>query len=138
MKKFASIFLALIILISSTGITFSTHFCMGHAVISKLMIGKSDLSCGMNEMESACGGKENTSTLLAAGCCATEYLAIQVDDNYQNVSSTFSFEHQFLFAVTYTFLLSQASGENQVLAYSDHIPPPLEQDFQSMYQLYLL
>ncbi len=111
---------------------------MGHAVISELMIGKSDLNCEMKGMESPCGAKENTTTIMATGCCDTEYLAIQVDDNYQNVSSTFSFEHQFLFAVTYTFLLSQASGENQVLAYSDHIPPPLEQDFQSLYQSYLL
>ena len=135
-KKITSIFLSLLIFVSSMGITFSTHYCMGHAVDSELMIGMHELSCGMMDTDASC---ETTGTnIMAPGCCDNEFVSIEIEDDYQVAKTKYSFESNFLFAFAFTYLFDHLHKVERSTAHADHHPPPLEQDYQSLYQSFLL
>lgn len=44
---------------------FSTHYCMGRAMNSELMIGMHELSCGMMDMDADCDTEENKLAFMA-------------------------------------------------------------------------
>ena len=136
MKRLSAILLSLIMLFSSMGITYSTHYCMGRAVESKLMIGEHDLSCGMSEMDNACDSE--VARFMAPGCCDNTTLSIETEEDYQKQAQKFSLDNSFLFAFSYTLLYSNSFNAEQSVAHSDHHPPPLEQDYLSLYQSFLL
>ena len=118
------------------GLTFSTHYCMGRAVDSELMIGKHELSCGMMGMDAAC--ETTGSNMMAPGCCENEFISIEIEDDYQITKVKFSLESHFVIAFLNTFILYQFNEVEQLITYADHLPPPLEQDYQSLYQSFLL
>lgn len=111
---------------------------MGRAVDSELMIGMHELSCGMMDMDAACESEENEFAFMAPDCCDNEFLSIEIKDDYRLVSETISLETQFLFAFTYTFLFDHQHDVEHLIAHADHPPPLLEQDYQSLYQSFLL
>jgi len=128
--------LSLLILASSMGISFSTHYCMGRAVDSELMIGMHELSCGMMDMDAVC---ETAGTnIMAPGCCDNEFISIEIKDDYQIFQSELEIKAVFLFAFTYTFYFNSPENAKPLVAYMDRHPPPLEQDYQSLYQSFLL
>ena len=110
---------------------------MGRAVDSELMVGKHELSCGMMGMDSAC---ETTTgeNIMAPGCCENEFISIEIEDDYQLTKVEFSLESNFLIALIYTFVLNPLNEVERSVAHADHLPPPLEQDYQSLYQAFLL
>lgn len=118
------------------GITFSTHFCMGRAIDNELMIGIHELSCGMMDLDASC--KTTGTKIMAPGCCDNKFVSIEIEDDYQITNEEFSLESSFLFAFTYTFLFDYQNNNEPTLAYADNHPPPLEQDYQSLYQSFLL
>ena len=86
------------------GITFSTHYCMGRAVDSQLMVGKHELSCGMMGMDSAC--ETAGSDTMAPGCCDNKFISIEIEDDYQLTKVEFSLESNFIIAFLNTFILT--------------------------------
>jgi hypothetical protein len=111
---------------------------MGRAVESELMVGMHELSCGMMDMDAACETNGDGLRLMPPGCCDNEFLSIEINDEYEKVSETFSFGKDFLFAFTYAFLLDICNDTGQLLAQNEVFPPPLEHDYQTMYQSFLL
>lgn len=105
---------------------------------SELMIGMHELSCGMMDMDAACESEENALAFMAPGCCDNEFLSIEIEDDYEKVSNKISLETQFLFAFTYTFLFDHQHDNEHLVAHSVHPPPLLGQDYQSLYQSFLL
>ena len=139
MKQVVSIFLSLIILVSSTGLTFTTHFCMGHAVTSEVMLGKGTLECGMNGMDTACDLPKDTFAFMLPTCCDTEYISVDICDKYEKSNENISFEQQFMFSFVYTLaFIDNHDTSEQLTVYSHQYPPPLDQDYQSLYQSFLL
>jgi hypothetical protein len=138
MKKVISILFSIIVLLSSMGITFSTHYCMGRAVDSALMIGMNELSCGMIDMDEACETRADGSRLMPPGCCDNDFLSIEIHDDYEKVSESISFDKYFLFAFSYAYLLNNTYTTEQTFAQNEIFPPPLEQDYQSLFQSFLL
>ena len=102
------------------------------------MIGEHDLSCGMMGMDEACDAEEDGIRLMPPGCCENEFLSIQIHDDYEKVSESISFDKHFLFAFSYAFLLDTTLDSEQVFAHHEIYPPPLDQDYQSLYQSFLL
>ena len=111
---------------------------MGHALESKISIGESDLSCGMKVMDVSCESVAEGVSLMPQGCCDNDHLSIQIEDDYQMDSETISVERQFLFAFTYAFLNPNYTSEEQPIVFAKTNSPPLETDFQSRYQIFLL
>ena len=118
------------------GISFSTHYCMGRAVDSELMVGAHELSCGMMDSDLSC--EVSGANIMAPGCCDNVSVTVDIEDEYQIARTDFILEVKFLFAFTYTFLLNQLQDSEPLVAYVDDHPPPLEQDYQSLYQSFLL
>jgi hypothetical protein len=137
-KRIISIFLSLIILGSSAAITLSTHYCMGRAVDTVLMLGRHDLSCGMPDMDVICETSDHATSVMPSGCCDDEHFSIQIKDDYEKVNVKIALEKSFLYAFTYSYIFHNLIDNEQVVAYSTIYPPPLEQDFQSLYQSFLL
>jgi hypothetical protein len=109
---------------------------MGRAVDSELMVGKHELNCGMMGVDSAC--ETTGSNTMAPGCCENEFISIEIDDDYQMAKVEFSLESNFVIAFLYTFLLNHHKEVEHTLAHADHLPPPLEQDYLSLFQTFLL
>lgn len=118
------------------GITLSTHYCMGRVVDTELMVGVHDLSCGMMDMESTCDS--DGIQFMPPGCCDNDHFTIEIRDDYEKVSETFSLETNFLFAFTYAFLMDNSIDDELSLDHKELYPPPLDRDYQSLYQSFLL
>ena len=123
-------------LVSSMGITFSTHYCMGRAVDSQLMIGAHELSCGMMDMESSCDREGDV--IMPPGCCDNSTISIEIKDDYNIDFHSLSLDITFLYEFTYTLLTFSPAGLDLHIPRSDFHPPPLAHDYQSMYQSFLL
>ena len=111
---------------------------MGHPVQSKISIGASDISCGMQDMEMVCESDNEITSFMPQSCCDNDHLSIQIEDDYQLDSEAISLEKQFLFAFTYAFLISNYASVEQISALSKINSPPLETDFQAQFQIFLL
>jgi hypothetical protein len=135
-KRIVAPFLAILILLSSTGLTYSTHFCMGRAVDHVVKMGVHDLDCGMANMDKACSSDEMA--LDVPTCCDNEHVFVDIDDEFKVVNPETKFNAKFIVAFTYSFLLENLTIEEPALAFADHSPPPLGHDYQSMYQTFLL
>ena len=135
-KRIIAPFLAILILISSTGLTYSTHFCMGRAVERAMMIGEYDLDCGMGNMDRTCESEEIM--LNETSCCDNEFVAVDTDSNYDFSKVNYSIDNEVLIAFIYVFTYSNLTSNEPSQAYTDQIPPPLEHDYQSMLQNFRL
>ena len=58
MQKVFSILLSILMLASSTGVTYAKHFCGGYEVLSVVTLGEKHLSCGMIMNPDSCKDEE--------------------------------------------------------------------------------
>lgn len=81
MKRFLTIVMAILLLMSSMGFTVATHFCGGHAVMSGLRLGGGDWDCGMVQEEiDHSDDDRNCTRLTEESCCKNRNQAIQTDN----------------------------------------------------------
>jgi hypothetical protein len=135
MKRILAPLLAALILTSSIGLTYSTHFCMGRAVEHVVNIGEHDLDCGMAAMDKDCASDEMAIDM--PGCCDNEHVFVDTDDDFKITKTETGISLKFVAAFTYTFLFNNLS-EEPGQAVADHSPPPLDHDYQTMFQSFLL
>ena len=138
MKRVIAISLATLILFSSVGFTFGTHYCGGHAVLSELVLGHEHLDCGMTDMDQECAKPDSGHSLMAKSCCNNEYVQLYLDDDLQNGHSNLTVDHSFLVALVMSLNHPERIEESNELFFSDQHPPPLEQDYQVLYQTFLI
>jgi hypothetical protein len=114
MKKFVTVILAFVYLVTTSGVVVTLHYCMGK--LSSAGLGNAKIEkCGI------CGMKEDASK---EGCCHTENNFLKVDDshNYSKVS----FEINSFIAVIpvqFTSLEQSAQGLEKTIALQYHSPP---------------
>ncbi|PGH39954.1 MAG: hypothetical protein CRN43_05850 [Candidatus Nephrothrix sp. EaCA] len=75
MKKFVSILLAAVILLSGVNISYSMHFCGGKLAASRWTVGK-QASCGMKKK------KSGAARPFKSDCCKNQDYKYEVDGNY--------------------------------------------------------
>ena len=142
MKKFLSIFLSILLLASSTGVTLATHYCGGMAVESQLMLGLAGLDCGMNDMDKDTGCKnqseDSISHLKAENCCENHYVSIDSEDTVITQLVLHSPDFKFFVAFAFTYLGLQLSEVDHNTPYLNYSPPLLAQDIPVLYQSFLL
>lgn len=143
MKKFFSILLSIILVASHLSLTRGTHFCHGEVVETKILLGKMDLDCGMQNMREYCDITEkSTSHELYFGnvpCCQNEYQTIHVTDEFVKDAAQFSFSFNFSSAFIYSTLnpdLFSKSTTQQF--YTEYSPPPLEKDLEVLFESFLI
>ncbi len=74
--------LAILVLASNLGISFSTHYCGGKAVLSSFTIANQELDCGMPIFGDVDADKEGL-CIYGTPCCETVRSLFDVADNYQ-------------------------------------------------------
>ena len=139
MKKSISIFLSILIFVSSSGIAYAQHFCSGMEMMSEITLGEKHLSCGMdaNATNSACN--DQNAAVKPHDCCKNHITKIQTDDNF--AKATFALKLNKIFAATFVsvFVLQEveiSSTHNSFFA--DYSPPPLEQNLHILYETFLI
>jgi hypothetical protein len=135
LKKVISIFLLAIMLLGNVGITYGTHFCMGMAMKSELMIGHEHMDCGM-AMDESIPSESDQTHFSAPPCCENQYVSVETDDTFTK-SLSLELANTFV-AVTLSSILYTVEVDfsiDEPLA-NDTSPPLLKQDFIVLHQVF--
>lgn len=114
----------------------ATHYCGGHAVKKRMMVGTNALDCGMGNMETPCEGKSNESQLTKKPCCENQYLTLSVDDDYNISQFHINTQLQFAVAFVHTYLATHFSESKKEPQFTEHSPPLPGRDILVMNQVF--
>lgn len=138
MKKVYSIFFLLVLLSSSIGVALGNHFCDGKLVKTSLMLGLTDMSCGMSESGTKCPlpHKYSNQQVLIDNCCDNDYNLLQLDDA---VSKKVVLERiNFDFTLAYSVILvKQKPSSNHYNSHLKESLPQLKQKIPILLQSFL-
>lgn len=126
--------MSLLLLTSSTGVTYAQHFCGEFEMMAKITLGQEKMSCGM-VMEDACGDEQKETH----SCCDNEYSQVETDDNF--ATADFNFQINPVFAATFVsiFVLQTETVLNKEQTfYAQYHPPPLIKDIPVLYETFLI
>ena len=135
MKAFISIVLSLLILLSSSGLTYAEHFCGDHKMMAKITLGEEHLSCGMMMPKPGC----EDGPMEERHCCDNQYTSVDTDDNYSGV--VYDIQLSPVFAITFIEIFVLGEGfefTKEFDYYKDYSPPPLGEDLQLLYETFLI
>lgn len=137
MKRVISIFLAMLMLASSSGIAYAQHFCGGMEMMAEITLGQKGLSCGMDMDVHPCDEEKTISE--GHDCCENQFTQIKTDDNFAKASFDLKLNKIFVATFVSVFVLQEveiASAEK--IFFADYSPPPLERDLNILYETFLI
>lgn len=136
MQKVLSLFLSILMLTSSTGVTYAKHFCGGHEILSVITFGEKQLSCGMTMDIDSCNNKEKQEN---KPCCKNKYENVETDDNYTKASFDVQLNAPFIISFVSVFVLEQSVFIPQLAPlYKYYYPPPIDKDVLVLYQVFII
>jgi hypothetical protein len=139
MKKTISIFLSILMLASSSGIAYAKHFCGDMVMASEITFGEKDLSCGMDMHALDTGCENETITPEVHDCCKDQITKIQTDENFAKASFDLKLNKTFVATFVSVFILQEVEiASTTKTFFADYSPPPLEQDFNILYETFLI
>ena len=122
MQRTISVLLTILILASSSGVTYAKHFCGDFEVVSTLTMGKKNLSCGMAMEADGCDQNEED----PVDCCKNTYKNIDTDDNFVNSSYDLQISNNFIASFISSFVLQDVSFSNkEIHLFNGYDPPPI-------------
>lgn len=132
----ASIVLSMLILLSSSGLAYAKHYCGNLEMLSKVTLGEEHLSCGMAMSNSACGDEHLDENHF---CCTNKYLKVSTDEQYAKVVFDYNFDIQWVAISTMIFVPLEIDLPSlQEESYKYYRPPPLEFDYQVLFETFLI
>lgn len=135
MQKVISIALSVLLLLSSTGITYAKHFCGDHEVLAEITLGEKHLSCGMKMEANSCGDEKQEDH----NCCKNKYEKVNTDDHFAKASFDVQLNVPFIASFITVFELAQEPVITQTFHnYTDYHPPPLDKDIPVLYQVFII
>lgn len=134
MNKIIASILILLILVSSFGLTFSTHYCGGHALDTKISLAEQDVDCGMEMSKTDCEDQ----MMDEDNCCENSYFTVELDDEFKvHSESNFLSNNQIIaFLISFSHLNEPVSNIIQRFIHDD--PPLPERTIQILYQQFLI
>lgn len=122
-------------LLGNVGFTYGTHFCMGMAVNSELMLGHEHMDCGMG-MDDSKSEETDQTHFSAPPCCENQYVSVESDDTFTK-SLSLDLQHTFvaITLATALYVVDVDFSTNEPLA-NDTSPPLLKQDFTVLHQVF--
>ena len=135
MQKIISIVLTILILASSSGVTYAKHFCGDFEVVSTLTMGKKNLSCGMAMEADDCDKNEED----PIDCCKNTYKNINTDDNFVNSSYDLQISNNFIAGFISSFVLQYVSfSDKEIHLFNGYDPPPIYEDIQVLHEVFII
>lgn len=123
LRKIIHIVLSVFLMVATTGITFSMHYCGGKYVSTSIN----------KEAKSCCDG--------IGGCCENKTVHLEVKDDYVSpvqIDNIKVVELDILFPILFALHFELFSLENEAFeVYTDTSPPPTIQTRLSLLQTYL-
>ena len=129
-NKILSVFLAIIVLLSTFSFTVEKHYC-GDFLIDVSFIGQTS-SCGMQMNEGSSEMKKK--------CCKDEISKIQGQDELKKDSAeNFTLKKEkSLVSFSNFYSIPLYSYDDKIDFYKDFSPPDIPVNFQTYYQVYLI
>lgn len=115
------------------GFSMTTHYCGGHAVKSKLVLGDKSLDCGMEKMDENCETSSETSITKKA-CCENHFMSLNVENEFQPTIAQPSLDVNFVFTFIYTYFELLTSNSQQEVAFGDYSLPLAQKDIIILFQ----
>jgi hypothetical protein len=141
MSKFFSILLSVLLIASHMYLSIGTHFCGGEAVNTKLVLGKTQLDCGMDAMDEGCQHPEDSGQtgdrLEKAPCCENEYQTLDSTDDFIKEFNVATLNFDFTASFFYVLLTLDLQPELKPILYAAYSPPLFEKDIQVLFQTFL-
>lgn len=136
MSKLISILLSVLLLVSSTGLTYAKHYCGDFEMLAEVTFGEKQLSCGMVIESSSCDGEET----VDHNCCDNEYTQIETDDNFAKATYNLDLYQPFFVTVFVSVFVQQKFFYSDPThdIFSDYRPPPLYGDYTVLYETFLI
>ncbi|MGZ2371503.1 HYC_CC_PP family protein [Ancylomarina sp. YFZ004] len=121
LKKISHIILALLVLVTTMGMTVSAHSCSGELKSIQLL----------SEAENCCGD--------SCPNCQNDIIKVEIEDDFTIQTLNFDFEQEFTFLAAFIQLLIVPSITEEIVQVAYHKPPPLKiQTVLSDLQVYRL
>lgn len=134
MKNATSILLAVLLLMSTSGVTYGQHYCGGEVVADALMLGEKHLSCMGNALP-----LESGDSMEKPGCCENKYHQVETEEDYSGSSFAMELNKTFVAAFVSVFVLQASVAYTaEINRFSEYLPPPLEKDIPILYQTFLI
>lgn len=138
MKKFLSISLVFLLLLSHLSLAVGMHFCGGMVVKTELMFGHQHLDCGMSGMDEENNANNTLPHFEKIPCCQNEYSSFEVEEDFKIPSpeKTLNFEFAFVFVSSF---LRPVLLEEVAFSQFKYFPPPIpDRDIQVLFQTFLI
>ncbi len=135
MRKLFAISLSVLLLLSSTGVTYAEHFCGSFKMMAKVTVGHEALHCGMTLVASDC----DTEDFKAMDCCDNHYLAVTTDDTFAKAQFNFDFTPIAVqYALTSFKVLDLTFHAQKPEAIPFYRPPPNIKNIPLVFQQFLI
>lgn len=136
-KKGLSILLAFFFLMSSSHLSFATHFCGGHTFKHALIINTADFGCGMED--NAAVSCKNQPQLTDKNCCDTQLIQYSLKDNFQaSFSDVNQLQSHFVLLNFATTFFSFSKNETKLKTFKTHKIPLPKKDIPVLFQSFLI
>jgi hypothetical protein len=140
MERLVSILLSFALLASHINLTIGTHFCGGEAVLSRIMIGHEQLSCGMANIVEPCDESRNhqDSGFTNPPCCANHYQTFKATDDFVKDAAKIKLYFDFIAAWGSSIINADTNSQSAKHFYADYAPPPLKKNLHVFFQTFIL
>lgn len=135
-KKVSVIFLALLFLVSSSHLSFATHFCGGHAFKHALLLDATNFGCGMEQDQPV--SCENQPQLSKKSCCDTQLIQYSIEDNFQQATNKANLQQASFLLNVATVLFSFPKNKENFILYKSYKVPLPEKDIPVLFQSFLI
>lgn len=124
---------------SSSGIAYAQHFCGGMEMMAVITLGQENLSCGMDSHAPDLDCNEETAIAEAHDCCENQITKINTDDNFAKASFDLKLHKTFEATFVSVFVFHEVENASiEKTFFADYSPPPLERNFNILYETFLI
>ncbi|MBD80977.1 MAG: hypothetical protein CL840_18815 [Crocinitomicaceae bacterium] len=137
MQKLISIILTVLLLLSSSDVSYAAHLCEGEFVEVAVGFGNHSLDCGMSGSKETTSDGSDEQASFAKKCCENLYVSIDTDHDYQLSRQNNINDVEFTFVKPVYFVNPNNFSRHQKV-YHGLAPPLLIRDFQVAFQTFLI
>ena len=133
LRNIISIFLAVIVLLSTMSFTINKHFCGDHLVSTSVFLKAK--TCGMDNPQTSDKNCES----MVKDCCKEEIQLIEGQDDLKLDLINFdSHQKYFLYAMVFTYIDLFEGLDKNIVPYKHYTPPLVVKDIQLLDETFLI